>query len=299
MTRALKEPLLHFLLIGGALFLLYDWRGGGGSAPGGPAGAPAARIVVTRDAIDQVSGQYAKTWQRPPTEEEQKGLVEDLVRNEIFYREAVAAGLDRDDEVLKRRLRQKMEFIYEDLASLAEPTDQDLTAFMNGHRERYHADPQLSFRQVYFNPEERGKNTESAARRALAQLAAGGTPDALGDPTMLEPEVPLSPLWEIKRQFGDEFGASLLDLERGTWAGPVRSGFGLHLVFVRERREGRPPQLREIREAVRQDWTAAKQKELKDAAYAKLRERYVVTVEKAKPVAAASGPPSASGAHAR
>jgi hypothetical protein len=284
--KLLKEPLLHFLLIGAALFLLYDWKGKPAPIPGGQAGTPAAQIVVSRDALEQMSNQFMKTWQRPPTEEEQKGLVEDLVRNEIFYREAIAIGLDRDDEVLKRRLRQKMEFIYEDISSWAEPTDADLRAFMKKHSEKYLTDPLMSFRQVYIDTYKRGTSAESDARHILAQITEGADPASAGDSTLLEPEVQLSPLWDIGKQFGDEFSRSLLEIKPGKWAGPIRSGYGLHLVFVKERRDGRIPDLNEVREAVKRDWMAERQKNLKDAAYAKIRERYAVTVEMPKDTAA-------------
>jgi hypothetical protein len=284
----LKEPLLHFLLIGVALFLLYGWRGNSASGPGGQAGTPTAQVVVTRDALDQVNNLFAKTWQRPPTEEEQKGLIEDFVRNEIYYREAIAIGLDRDDEVFRRRLRQKMEFIYEDITSWAEPTDEDLKAFMEKHREKYLTDPQLSFRQIYINTDKRGKSAESDAWQILAQLDEGTDPDSVGDPTLLEPEVPLSPLWDIRKQFGEEFARNLLELKPKGWAGPIRSGFGLHLVFVRERLGRQLPDLNEARETVKRDWTTERQQELKDAAYAKIRERYAVTVERPKTVAASA-----------
>jgi hypothetical protein len=196
--------------------------------------------------------------------------------------------------VLKRRLRQKMEFLYEDITSWAEPTDEDLKAFMKTHREKYLADPHLAFRQVYLNATKRGPGAEAEARQVLAQLANGADPDSVGDSTLLEPEVRLSPLWDIRKQFGDDFGAALLALKPGEWAGPIRSGFGLHLVCVKERRPGRLPDLEEVREAVKRDWTAEKQKQVKDAAYAKLRERYAVTVERPKagtaPLAAAARP---------
>lgn len=281
----LKEPLFHFLLIGAALFLLYGWKDNSASVPGGQTGMPTAQIVVNLDALDQMNNLFAKTWQRPPTEEEQKGLIADFVRNEIYYREAIAIGLDRDDEVFRRRLRQKMEFIYEDITSWAEPTDEDLKAFMEKHREKYLADPQLSFRQIYINTDKRGKSAESDARQILSQLAEGTDPDSAGDPTLLEPEVPLSPLWDIRKQFGDEFARNLLELKPEGWVGPIRSGFGLHLVFVREHLDRRLPDLDEARETVKRDWTAERQKELKDAAYAKIRERYTVTVEQPKTVA--------------
>jgi len=283
-VNLLKEPLFHFLLIGAALFLLYGWRSNSSSLSGGQAGTKTAQIVVTQDAIDQINNLFAKTWQRQPTEEEQKQLIEDFVRNEIYYREAIAIGLDRDDEVIRRRLRLKMEFIYEDITSWAEPTDEDLKAFMKKHREKYLTDPQLSFRQVYINTNKRGKSAESDARQILAQLTEGADPDSVGDPTLLEPEVTLSPLRDIRKQFGDEFGRTLLELKPGGWAGPIRSAFGLHMVFVKERMGGRLPDLKEVRETVKRDWTAERQKELKDAAYAKVRERYSVTVEKPKAV---------------
>src|SRR5512135_1890671 len=286
MMKLFREPLLHFLLIGAALFLLYDWKGNPASMMGRQAGTPAAQIIVSRDALELINSQFAKTWQRPPTEEEQKSLVEDLVRNEIFYREAIAIGLDRDDEVLKRRLRQKMEFIFEDIASVPEPTDEDLKAFMKKHREKYITDPQMSFRQVYINTDKRGMRADPDARQVLAQLTEGADPGSAGDPTLLEPEVPLSPLWDIKKQFGDEFSRSLLDVKPGRWAGPIRSGFGLHLVFVKERANGRLPDLKEAREILKRDWTAERQKELKDAAYAKIRGRYTVSVERPKATAA-------------
>lgn len=282
----IKEPLVHFLLIGVALFLFYGWRGNPALVPGGQARSPTMQIIVSRDALEQMDALFAKTWQRPPTEEEQRALVEDFVRNEIYYREAIAIGLDRDDEVLKRRLRQKMEFIYEDITSWAAPTDEDLKTFMQEHREKYLTDPLLSLRQVYLNAKKRGAGAESDARQVLAQLTKGADPDSLGDPTLLEPEIPLSPLWDIRKQFGDEFGRNLLALKPGGWAGPVRSGFGLHLVFVRERLDRRLPDLNEVRDTVTRDWTAEKQKELKDAAYARIRERYSVTVERRKAVTA-------------
>lgn len=288
MTKFLKEPLLHFLVIGAGLFLLFGWRGGSAPISGGQTGTQSGQIVVTQEKIDQVNGQFEMTWQRPPTEEEQKGLIEDIVRNEIYYREALAIGLDRDDEVLKRRLRQKMEFIYEDIASWAEPKDEDLRVFMHKHQEKYLLDPKIAFRQVYVSTYKRGKAAESDARHILAELTAGTDPDTLGDTTLQELEVRLSPLWDIIKQFGDDFGKSLLDLKPGKWSGPIRSGFGLHLVLVKERAGGRMPDLKEVREAVKRDCMLEKQKELKDAAYAKIRERYIVTVEKSKPASLAA-----------
>jgi hypothetical protein len=283
---------MHFLLIGAGLFLLFGWRSGPVSLPAGQSGSQSAKIVVAQGNVNQMVETFTRTWQRPPTEEEVKGLIDNFVRDEIFYREAVAAGLDRDDGVIRRRLRQKMEFIFEDITAQTEPTDEELLAYMKKHADSYLVDPQIAFRHVYVNVVKRGKNVEADARQILAQLNEGINPDTVGDPILLEAEIRLSPLWDIKKQFGEEFSRNLLWLKSGKWEGPVRSGFGLHLVRVTKRVGVRLPELKEVREIVKRDLMFKRQKELKDAAYAKLRGRYDVVIEKTnavtKPVAMTS-----------
>lgn len=282
----LKEPLLHFLLIGAGLFLLFEAGNDPTAVSGGLITAPSTQIEVSWDSVERMSRQFELTWQRPPSDAERQGLIEEIVRNEIFYREAIAIGLDRDDEVLKRRLRQKMEYIYEDIATLAEPTDEELHDFLSRHRQKYLADPRVSFQQLYFNADKRGKNVEADAINGLVQLREGANPDRVGDPTQLAAEVPLTPCWEIGRQFGEAFSTRLLELETGVWAGPLPSAYGWHLVLISERAGGHLPDLNEIRETVKQDWLIERQRELKDAAYAKIREKYAVTIDKPKTVAA-------------
>jgi hypothetical protein len=279
--KLVREPLLHFLALGAGLFLLQAWRGGSAAAQGSARDADATRIVVTRDDVAKLTAQFERTWQRPPTEAERAALVEDHVRNEVAYREALAMGLDRDDDVIRRRMRMKLEFVLEDVRSLAEPTDDDLRAYLEANRARYVTEPEVSFRQVYFNADRRDADAETRARAALARLAEGADPDKVGDPTLLAAETPLAPLSRIRDDFGDEFARGLRELEPGRWSGPVRSGYGLHLVVVRERREPRLPGVAEIRDALARDWIGEKQRELKDAAYARLRERYTVRVDAA------------------
>jgi hypothetical protein len=293
--RLLREPLFHFLLIGAGLFILFGSRGNPTAVSGGQASRQSSKIVVTQGDIDQMVAKFKRTWQRSPTGPEVKELIEGFVRDEIYYREAVAIGLDKDDPGIRQRLRQKMEFIFEDITTQSEPTDEELTAFMKRNSRRYLADPQISFRQVYVNPDKRGKNAASDSRRILAQLREGADPATAGDPILIDPEIHLSPLWDIRKQFGEEFSKRLLELGPGRWEGPVRSAYGLHLVFVRKRVGGRLPELSEVREMVERDWLAEKQKALKDAAYARLRGRYSVVVEQSRPedgVAAAMTAPA-------
>jgi hypothetical protein len=176
-------------------------------------------------------------------------------------------------------MRQKMEFILEDIAAQTEPTDAELERFMTEHQEKYLVDPQIAFRQVFVSVDRRGDRAEEYARLILEQLGEGANPDALGDRSLINHTAELSPLWKIKKDYGEAFGIQLLELEPGRWTGPLRSGFGFHLVFIDERVVPPLPQLKDIRETVKRDWAVALQQKLKDDAYAKIRERYTVKVE--------------------
>ena len=280
MKILIREPLVHFLLIGAGLFILFGWWGSPASSSGGQSGSSSTKIVVTQGDLDQLIAMFTKTWQRAPSEEELKGLMDNFVRDEIYYREALMIGLDRGDAVIRKRMRQRMEFIFEDVMAQVEPTDADLVAYMQKHPEKYRVDPQVAFCQVYVSVDKRGKNAESNALQILAQLNKGGEPDSVGDPLLLKQYNPLSPLWDIRKQFGEEFSRSLLELQPGKWEGPIRSEYGLHLVFVNKQVGGQMPELSAVREAVKRDWSVERQKELKDAAYAKVRKRYTVEIEK-------------------
>ena len=279
LTRFFREPLLHFLLIGAGLFLLFNWRGNPASLQSGQLGPQSNKIIVAQEKIDQLVAAFTRTWMRPPTEWEVKGLIEDFIRDEIYYREAIAIGLDRGDAMIRRKLRQKMEFILEDIAAQTEPTDEELERFMTQHREKYLVDPQIAFRQVFVGFDQRGDGAEEHAFQLLEQLGEGADPDVLGDRSLIDHTAELSPLWKIKKDYGEAFGKQLLDLEPGGWAGPLRSGYGLHLVFIDERVVQALPQLKDIRDAVKRDWAVALQQKLKDEAYAKIRERYSVKIE--------------------
>jgi hypothetical protein len=274
------EPLVHFLLIGAGLFILFGWFGSPAPSTGRQSGPLSKKIVVTQGDMDQLVAMFTKTWQRAPSEEELKGLVDNFVRDEIYYREALMLGLDRGDAVIRKRMRQRMEFIFEDVMAQVKPTDADLGAYMRKHPEKYYVDPQVAFRQVYVSVDKRGETAESDALQILAQLKKGAEPDAVGDPFLLKEDNRLSPLWDIRKQFGEEFSRSLLELKPGSWEGPIRSEYGLHLVFINERLGGQVPELSDVREAVKRDWSVERQKKLKDVAYAKVRERYIVEFEK-------------------
>ena len=290
----LKEPLFQFLLIGAGLFLLFGWKNGPASQMGGQLASETGKIIVSRSDVDQLVATFARTWQRSPTDEEVKELIESFVRDEIYYREAVAIGLDRDDGVIRRRLRLKMEYIFENISSQVEPTDEELQAYLKNNADSYLEDPQISFRQIYINADERGKNAEPYARHLLTELEKGVDPGTIGDLFLKETEVRLLFLWDIKHQYGERFVEGILEIEPGRWQGPIRSAYGLHLVFVSELVPQRLPELSQVSEQVRRDWAVDRQKKLKDAAYVRLKERYAIIVEQPKtataPAVAEAGP---------
>jgi hypothetical protein len=276
LQRLLREPLLHFLLLGALLFGLYQWVGGAES------GASSGEIVVTEGRIRNLTETFTRTWQRPPTADELNGLVEDYLREEVLYREGVALGLDRDDTIIRRRLRQKLEFVSEDAASALQPTDAELTEFLAKNADRYRIESQLTFVQVFLDPTKRGARFDADAADLLRRLSGqGAAPDltALGDSLMLEPRYEQVPAEDIGRQFGAEFEAALRDQPVGQWVGPIRSGFGAHLVRIEARTPGRVPALAEVREAVARDWSAQQRQRLLDAQYQELRRRYQVRIE--------------------
>jgi PPIC-type PPIASE domain len=273
LQKILREPLLHFLVLGAGLFLLFG-------VVGESADERPDRIVVSAAKVENLAGLFERTWRRPPTRAEIDGLIEDHIKEEILYREAIALGLEQDDIVIRRRLRQKMEFISEDVARPAEPTADELQAFLAEH-DRFREPSRVSFAQVYLSPDRRGEDAWGDAERLLVALDAGQSdPAEAGDPFLLERDYRDLAAPDVERLFGGAFGAEVAELPVGRWSGPVESGYGLHLVLVRERIPARLPDLAEVRDAVANEWRSVRQEEANRAFYERLRAGYEVTVER-------------------
>ena len=268
-----REPLVHFLLIGAALFVFYDQtREQGSEAPN--------RIVMSSGQVEQFAANFKRTWMRPPTETELSALIENYVREEVFYREALAMGLDQSDPVVRQRMRSKLEFILEDLSS-AEVADEVLLAYLKEHPDKFRTQPQVSFQQVYLSPDAR-TDLAAEAEVLLDRLNGGAAPESLGDPTLVPYAFTLASQAEIERTLGERFGRGVVELVPGDdWVGPVFSAYGGHLVKVSERVDARLPDMSEIRELVEREYLVERRNEIKDLAYAKLREGYDVTIEEA------------------
>ena len=280
MRRLLSEPLLHFLLLGGALFAVFQFTA---QPIANPLNAD-QEIVVTPGRIETLAANFRKVWQRPPTETELNGLVEDFIKEEIYYREALAIGLDQNDTIIRRRLRQKMEFSTTDLSQMAEPTAADLQAVLDANPAAYHIDPIVSFEHIYIDPTKHGDALDGVIGNLRVKIASAENPEeltGLGDRLMMEPAFAKVTVFDIDRLFGQGFGEAVAALELNIWSEPLRSGYGLHFVRVSERIDGRTPALEEVRDELERDWRVKQSAQTEAAFYQALRDRYTITVEDA------------------
>lgn len=277
---------MHFALGGALLFILFAVFSPGGreltERPG--------EIIVSAAQVEVLSQAWERTWQRPPTPDELRSIIKEHIREEIYYREALALGLDRDDTIIRRRLRQKMEFLVEDFDLARDPDDNDLEILLRGKPDLFRRPALVTFQHIYFSPDRRGDAAAGDALRVLADLtqkADAVAPDsampdsveALGDPFFHQREFDSSPEAVIARVFGAEFVPKLLAMTQGEWSGPVQSGFGYHLVLVTHRVDGRVPTLAEIRETVAREWQISEREKAADAFYQRLRAQYTVTIQ--------------------
>jgi hypothetical protein len=282
MKRLIREPFLHFLLLGAVIFIAHRFLSK--RIDDGP-----GRIVITQGQITSLVIGFSRTWQRPPTREELEGLIRDRVREEVYSREAIAMGLDRDDPIIRRRLQQKLEFVTDDVTTVAEPTDAELADYLKTHGASFGGYRRLTFSQVYLDPSRRGEHLAQDANELLIRLRPQGLDvdlSSLGDVFLLDHRFETAPTTEIAKQFGEKFAAKVVDAPVGQWFGPVESGYGTHLVFVEERTEGRQPELAVVRDAVRREWTNTRRLESNEKFFQNLLKHYEVVIERIDPAKA-------------
>ncbi len=269
--KILREPLVHFLLLGAVLFLIFGLTNQDGTANSDQ------RVVVSVGRIEQLATVFGKIWQRPPTSEELKGLIDDFVLEEIYYRQAVAMGIDRDDTIIRRRLRQKLEFLTDDVSTFVEPTDEELAAYLNDNQDKFRPSATYKFRQVYVNPEKHGDNTAAYVAEQLELLRSGKLHG--GDMSLLPESFDHDSRQTVDGTFGLGFSGKLDKLTIGDWQGPIHSGLGIHLIRLEARTESRLPELAEIRSIVQREWSNEKRIAARRKMNERLLEEYEVTIE--------------------
>lgn len=271
---AIQEPLVHFLLLGAAVFFIHaryraEPRVG------------EEQIVVSAGKIEHLAAIFSRTWQRPPTRAELEGLIDDYVREEVAYREGKQLGLDQDDTIIRRRIRQKLDFVAEDLANEFEPSEEELLAYFDQHRQEYRVDPKLSFRHVFFNPELHPDSLEQDAAELLDELRSDPqiAAEELGDRTLLEYRYDDVSQADIVNLLGREFASAAVALAPGSWHGPIPSAYGYHLVFIEDREPGRVPKFAAVRQNVLLEWQHQHRQKLTEDFYQGLLKKYSIVID--------------------
>ena len=281
MLKLLKDPLVHFLLLGGLIFLLFAWRGESDDTGH-------YQIVISDEDVQSMWQTLTILHGQAPTREELWNMLEPNIKEEVLYREALALGLERDDRQVRARLAEKMLFLTQDLAEPTAPTETELMAFLQAYPERFRQQATISFEQIFFSPSGRGAPTEAGAEAALRQLREDNTKLVPIDDLLLEDRYERAEFGAIGRAFGTEFAAAMFGLQSNNiWQGPLRSTFGLHFVRVSELTEAIEPDLDEIRAEITTTLTAQRRVEANEAGYRKLRDRYDIVInlpEFAQPV---------------
>ena len=288
MKRLLREPLLHFLLLGAVLFGAYAYAERGHGDAG-----QSKQIQLTVDELSQMVLVFRSQWRRDPTPQELRQLVEEKVHEEVLYREALALGIDKDDTIVKRRMAQKMQFLAEDVAAAREPTREELGTWYEANRDQFALPPRVSFRHLYFSPDRRGAHARDDAAAALTKLA--GQPEdsnlaaTLADGFMFQEYYRDRTPEFLGKEFGPNFALAVAKISPGSWQGPFESGFGWHLVFVDTLIPGRVPALEEVEADVKNAWLAGQKAQAWQKAYLDMRAKYTVMLPASPESASADG----------
>ena len=273
--KLLKDPLLHFFVAGAILFAGYELINRGEPTP-----SAIDPVHIGEGEMRWLKETFANQWRRPPTEDEMRGLVAGFLEEELFAREAKALGLDQNDTIVRRRLAQKLTFLIGDTSRIVDPNEGELRRFYDANAERFRADARVSFTQLFFNPERR-QHAESDARAALLSISATDADHAasLGDPILLENEFHDVDSQTVSNVFGADFARSVFSLKPGSWAGPVKSGYGVHLVRVTDLSPGTLRPFEQVRPKVLEEWRHQQETAAKAAYLGKLREKYGVVID--------------------
>nr|WP_010131044.1 peptidylprolyl isomerase [Microbulbifer agarilyticus] len=266
----IKDPSVQFALIGALLFGVSSiFQGGSFSAD--------EEIVISEARIRNISSIFERGWQRPPSDRELQRLIEEYVREEVLYREALNMGLDQNDAVIRRRLRTKMEFLAKDLVDAIEPSEQILQQFHQANVQDYTNPAQYTFEQIFLDSDKRAEVAEDA-RMVLTRLTAGRDPRALGDRTLLDFQFKSVTPDRIDRTFGSDFSLQLIDLPTNEWIGPLTSAYGEHLVRITEMVPAEQPAFAEVRDQVLRDWQDQERKDVLRIQYQTLRDKYTISI---------------------
>lgn len=277
--RIWKEPLIHFFVLGLVVFGLHSMF-----EPKLEVADDPFLVEVSSADIEWFRTMGRKRMGREPTVDELRGQVNQLIREQVLSREAVSMGLDEDDMVVRRRLAQKMDFLFKDLSDFTEPSDSELNAYLQVNQSTYEIPERVTFTHIYFNADKRGQDRAADEVRQLVEKlnANEGVPSniaALGDSFLLQSNYTNKTISEIRVKFGSQFAETVWKQRAGIWRGPVPSGYGMHAVYVHKHTDPKLPDFGDMRERLKADWMGERQRDIARKAYEKLRGRYRVLLE--------------------
>jgi len=270
----LKDPLCHFVILGALLFSAYQLANDAVEA------FDPQRIVIEQGVLKRLASSFERSWLRQPTRAELNGLIQEHLKEEILYREALALGLDKNDPVIRRRLRQKMEFLNQDISDPPEASDDVLQQYLNTHQDTFRQPPRVSFSQMFFR--EDGVKGRMRAEAALVKFRSHSLSEidleAHGDPTLLTARMQDASPASVAKTFGQEFSKELFSLPLNQWVGPIESGFGLHLLYIDSLVPSEAAVLDDVRKNVAREWLSGQRQLANDRFFQILRDRYVVEI---------------------
>jgi len=273
--KLLREPLLHFTLAAVVLFSAYAWLNQSRPVPEG-----VEPVRIGEGEIEWLRETYTSQWRRPPDARELQGLIADLVTEELLSREARAMGLGENDTIIRRRLAQKLKFLVEDTSRLAEPSDSKLRQYFNKHIDRFESGATISFTHIFFNPQNHPDATvDATAALNELQKAGANTRVEIGDRFLLDTNLRDADEQAVSNMFGADFARAAFALAPGAWRGPLKSGYGQHLVFVSAKTAASQPAFETVRDQVAKEWRREKEADVSREYLARLREKYGVVLD--------------------
>jgi peptidyl-prolyl cis-trans isomerase C len=279
LKRCAREPLVHFVLIGATFFAVYSALHSKETASTDP-----KKIVLTANDLDQISLMWQAQGRPAPTADQIQSLLDNKIREEVLYREALGLGLDKEDTIVKRRMAQKMDFLAEDLSDLREPTREELKAWFGKNSERFKVPGRASFRHLYFSFDKHGQQTAAVAAEALKKIEgkSSGSREAadVADPFMFQDYYGDRAFDELAKTFGPGFARSLFAQQTGSWQGPIESGYGWHLIFIESLTPARVPEFEEVEADARTQWVSAQRDQTKQRMYEQMKSHYEIVLPK-------------------
>jgi parvulin-like peptidyl-prolyl isomerase len=263
--KIIREPISMFLILGVVLFIVYDWATTYYDQKN-------KQITVTESQLEVLKETFTKTWNREPTDQELNAQIENFIKDEIFYKEAVALGLDKSDIAVKRRLRQIMEMMMDDMATVY-PSEDQLKKYLSENPDKFRRDPTISFRHMYFSTENRDLAVEVLGKLKDSLPVDEGKFDGLA---LIPNELTEEPYMAVERLFGKSFTEEIFKLKPGGWQGPVESAYGYHLVYLSSMGEGYVPELSEIWDEVEREWSIERKMDVKERQYQRIKENYTI-----------------------